>query len=270
MKLSIVIFALIYIAVDHTSVADTAIDQYYDAFIYPNQIDILDDPDLALAFINPNVYYRNRGGVMIQGYEKFVDNTYGTSPYQSDAIATFTSWNARRMVKNGNTIAITVDFNLTPTTLGQQQGIQATKITENSYFVLDNQGKIIQYDAIAENFDSFWISLGVDFTDPDIRAFIIDGICTNHDDHCHGNNDQFKPNEPSCSTYLNTLPTGTSESGNMNNVICRYAMQPVISRNPNLYCSSVGSASNTFCSDSNTYLSYYTNNSFFPNPFIAV
>jgi len=248
---------------------DTAIESYYDALMYPNQIPILEDPDLALDFVNPNIYYRNRGSVMVQGYEKFVDNSLGGSPYETDAIGRFSSYSIRRIVANGNVTAITVDIAITPTTLGQQLGLQASTITDNAYFVLDTQGKIIQYDALTENFDSFWIALGVDYSNSNVRASTIAGICAAHDEHCNGNDDQFNGSGPNCSTYLNTLPTGAFADRDMDNIACRASKQGNIGRNPGLYCPLVGTDTDPFCNNDNTYLSYYDNNDFFPYPFIA-
>lgn len=267
MKFLSVICSAILITISISSCAAnnlSSIKKLYDAYMYPNQIPILNNPSLALDFISNDIVYRFRGGAVIKDFNVFIDYFYGTSPYQADAVLQFTNYTIRRFVSNGKIAAVTVDVNVTPT---PGSPVPASITSETAFVRFDQNGKIIQYDAVQDSADVWYKLAGLNTDYPIIIDILVGKICTAHNTYCTGQNNQFPNNTTNCTTYVKGLPVGSGEEANMDNIICRVAWSGILQRNPSLYCPTIGSATNELCSNSNTYESFY--NDPFPQNFLA-
>jgi len=249
---------------DHTNHLE-AIKKFYSNAIYPNQIAVIKDFDIPSRYISHDVKGRMRNIANFETYDDLVEFQYGTSPYDLSAnVFYFSNYTLRQYSEDGNIVSATVDFQAQPTKLGTSLGIKPSIDTETAFFLFDDHGKILQYDAIEENQYSWSKHTSVSSDDNVNKAGMVQLICGAHAQYCTGNYAQYKSVDE-CTNFMNTLPLGNPDYANQNNVLCRTIWSLVTAIRPKVHCPTLGSTGGKRCLDSNTYESYYNN--FFPLPF---
>lgn len=152
-------------------------------------------------------------------------------------------------------------------------------VTIDTWIEWDNDGKIVQYDAVFRYFEYLVdfligsVATKINATSPDqavgyVSNLLAKTICSTHDQYCTGSNQQYT-DSLTCYDYLTKdIRFGKSYELGRNTLLCREVHEHMVQYRPDIHCAHIGPSGGGYCVDDMTYtqtvLQNYFNDSWIP------
>jgi hypothetical protein len=242
------------------------LDSYYSSRMYPNQIPFQQDRSLASQFWAPNFRGRSARYWGPYGFNKTASFVWGTSP-SNFATSTwyFQGYTIRQYAESGTVSAVTVDYHIGVTPLGQSIGLTPSNFTSVDWWWFNGEGKVLTWDTIDIHIEEWSKKIGPDTSVKANQSFVIGRVCQAIVLLCPSSVTGYTSPDPlqECKDFLGDLPYGPFDGNASKNIaICRVALRPTLNNDPETWCPAMGKLPNEDCTDDHTYEKYYTEDPF--------
>jgi len=229
---------------------------FHDSLLYPNNIPYFVNGTVpGNGIFTADLIGRVTPYFNMTGGQNWLDYFYSTTPNITDY--RFDQVFLSDYIEQGNSVYTTVDLRVRN---GFVNPPLYFNFTTAGVWKFTNQGLINHFDLTIKNFNSFFLQLGSNWTDPTYINSEIVKTCTRYFQYCNGYDNTYA-NQADCTGFLNGLLGsdrlgGPEDMFTMNSVWCRSVHSAPLLLRPAVHCPHVGRTGGNMCIDL-TYNAFY-------------
>lgn len=248
---------------------------YYRNYLYPNNLK-------QVNMVNSTLFAEDVQGRVdvtreFYGRELNTEYVFGlfSDPNQFSLLGIPVAYEIQKFAAYDNIAATSTKVTFNHTYIGF-----LTPVVIDTFLTFNGEGQIWQYDAVFKWMNG-WLDVLVRETQRKynastpkeaeniLRDIMVSSTCQVHEDHCHGDDQQYDSFE-ACVDYLtHKTRLGTAYELGADTLVCRTLHKVMLSFRPKVHCPHIGPSGGGMCSDDRTYVGVIEEEYFTHTPFVS-